>query len=74
MDTEKFNAQKVAEAGKRTLAELQAEQGGQVELRHNPLGVAATAPPNKRPRQGPGGRGGRGGGGARGRGARRAYG
>ena len=68
MDTEKFNAKKVAEAGKRTLAELQAEQGGQVKLRHNPLGADATAPPNKKPRQGRGGAGGR-----RGRGATRAF-
>ena len=68
MDTEKFNEKKVAEAGKRTLAELQAEQGGQVKLRHNPLGAAAKAPRNQRPREGRGGRGDR-----RGRGATRAY-
>jgi hypothetical protein len=80
MDTEKFNAKKVEEAGKRTLAELQAEQGGQVNLRHNPLGeAAAAAPRHKKPRHDTGGRAGRGGRGGgymtvarRTRGARRA--
>ena len=70
MDTAKFNEKKVKEAGKRTLAELQAEQGP-LKLRHDPLAAAAAAavaPRSKRPRQGRGVEGGRGG--RRGRGGR----